>query len=78
LVKRVEEFVFFQITDVTQFRQKLKKVIPLIKTTAQVQKDLDDIAEHKKSGGKGLLKISGANIAFSQFGLTKVCGTFNR
>jgi hypothetical protein len=78
MVKQVEEFVFFQITDVKQFRQKLKEVIPLLKTTAQVKKDLDDIAEHKKSGRKDLLKISGANIAFSQIGLTKVCVTLNR
>jgi len=47
-------------------------VIPLITTMAQVQHDLDVIAEHKKLNIGELIKLSGSNIAFSQFGLTKL------
>lgn len=52
-------------------------MIPLITTTTQVQDDRANISANKKKAteqGKApeLLRLSGVNIAFSQFGLTKV------
>ncbi|KIJ46849.1 hypothetical protein M422DRAFT_226547 [Sphaerobolus stellatus SS14] len=67
--KRFESFLFFQITNATLFRQKLKAVIPFITNTTKVLADTKAINEHKNNGGKGLLKLSHANIAFSAKGL---------
>lgn len=78
LPKRVQHYVFFQIDDnVTAFRQRLKLLVPLITSTAQVSHDRSTITAHKqaaKEQGKTpqLLKISGINIAFSHSGLAKV------
>jgi len=70
LPKKYETFLFFDITDAAQFRQRLKNIIPLITTTTQALADHSAIAEHKAKGGQGLLKLVGTNIAFSHTGLT--------
>ncbi|EJF56508.1 Dyp-type peroxidase [Dichomitus squalens LYAD-421 SS1] len=83
LPKKVQHYLFFQIdNDVTSFRKRLGLLIPLITTTAQVQDDRAKIAANKEAAAKEgkapeLLKLSGVNIAFSQFGLTKLGITDN-
>jgi len=72
LPKKVEEYVFFQITDTHLFKKQLNQVIPYITTMAEVQHDLDLIAAHKKLDKNTLIKLTGTNISFSQFGLTKL------
>ena len=72
LPKKVQEYVFFQIKDVNNFKKKLALFIPQITTMAQVIKDYDQINANKALGIVELLKLSGTNISFSQFGLTKV------
>ena len=72
LPKKYETFLFFDITNPTQFRERLKAIIPFITTTAQALADQDAINEHKSKGKEGLLKLVGTNIAFSQTGLTLV------
>ncbi|KAF8531600.1 Dyp-type peroxidase [Gautieria morchelliformis] len=69
LPKRVQSFIFFTITNPTEFRQRLKAIIPLITTTTQVLADEAAIAAHKESGAGGLLTLTGTNIAFSSKGL---------
>ncbi|KAG6849423.1 hypothetical protein H0H93_008571 [Arthromyces matolae] len=68
LPKKTQTYFFFQITNVNLFRSQLTKLVPIVKTTAQVLKDRKAIDDHKKSGGKGLIKIVGVNIAFSHKG----------
>jgi Dyp-type peroxidase family len=70
LPKKYETFLFFDITNPTQFRYRLKAIIPYITTTAQALADQDAINEHKSKRKEGLLKLVGTNIAFSQSGLT--------
>jgi DyP dimeric alpha+beta barrel domain len=72
LPKRFQSFIFFAITDVTQFRQRLITLIPFITSTAQVLADEAAIAAHKASGAKGLLNLTGTNVAFSSKGLIAV------
>nr|7ANV_A Chain A, ancestral D-type dye decolorizing peroxidase [Geotrichum candidum] len=77
LPKKTETYFFFKITDAAAFRKHLKQLIPLITTTAQVQKDRKAIDEHKKSNQKSgkppeLLPLAGVNIAFSHAGLKKL------
>ena len=78
LPKKVQHYLFFQIDDdVTAFRKRLSLLIPLITTTTQAQEDRAKIAANKKKAAEEgrppeLLKVSGVNIAFSQFGLHKV------
>jgi Dyp-type peroxidase family len=69
LPKKFETFVFFDITNPTEFRQKLKSIIPLITTTAQAISDNEAIEAHKKKGNTSLLELVGTNIAFSHTGL---------
>ncbi|KAH8102235.1 Dyp-type peroxidase [Cristinia sonorae] len=68
--KRFESAVFFQIDNADAFRKQLAALVPKITTAAQAASDKDKIKEHKRNGGKDLLKISGLNISFSQTGLT--------
>jgi hypothetical protein len=72
LPKQHQTFLFFAIADATQFQHRLKAIIPLITTTAQVIADANAIKEHKRSGYPGLIKLAGTNIAFSHTGLTAV------
>ncbi|KAM5542891.1 hypothetical protein V8D89_003275 [Ganoderma adspersum] len=78
LPKKVQHYLFFQIgDDVTAFRKRLRLLIPLITTTTQVQDDRTKIAANKKKAAEQhkapeLLRLSGVNIAFSQFGLNKL------
>ncbi|KAI0788098.1 Dyp-type peroxidase [Fomes fomentarius] len=79
LPKKVQHYVFFQIDDnVAAFRQRLKLLIPLITSTAQVANDRSTIAAHrqvtKQLGLQApqLLTICGINIAFSHAGLLKL------
>ncbi|KDQ17406.1 hypothetical protein BOTBODRAFT_106029, partial [Botryobasidium botryosum FD-172 SS1] len=72
LPKRYEVFIFFTIQDVAGFKKALSQVIPLITTTAQIQRFRSEIAHHKRNKGEGLLKFAGTNIGFSQTGLTKL------
>jgi len=69
LAKTVESFVFFVITNPTQFRKSINSIIPLITTTTQALADQAAIQAHKKKGDPGLLTLVGTNIAFSQAGL---------
>ncbi|PFH47223.1 hypothetical protein AMATHDRAFT_68188 [Amanita thiersii Skay4041] len=74
LPKKTATNFFFQIVDAGQFRKQLSKLIPLITTVDQVQKDRDAIKDHKQKNGNqgGLIKVSGVNISFSHFGLVKM------
>ncbi|PIL28565.1 hypothetical protein GSI_08606 [Ganoderma sinense ZZ0214-1] len=78
LPKKVQHYLFFQIDDdVAAFRKRLHLLIPFITNTTQAQDDRAKIAAHKKAAveqGKNyeFLQLSGVNIAFSQFGLTKL------
>jgi len=69
LPKRFQTFVFFQIADATKFKKQFKAVIPFITTTQQVLDAEKAIADHKASGGIGLLTLAQANISFSAKGL---------
>jgi len=69
LAKKVESFVFFDISNPAQFKQQLKSLIPLITTTTQALADQAAIQAHKAKGDNSLLTIVGTNIAFSQAGL---------
>ena len=77
LPKKTQTFFFFRIDKdrqaaVTEFRQQLVQIADLITTNAQSKGDHERINERKKKGEKGLLTLSGVNIAFSQKGLTTV------
>ena len=72
LPKKTQLYIFFQIADVTKFRQDLVRFIPLITTVAQVLKDRDAIEDHKKKKLPGLLTLVGVNISISHKGFVKV------
>ena len=72
LPKKFQSFYFFDITNPTEFRKRLRNIIPLITTTTQALADTAAIQNHKSKGNKSLLKIVGTNIAFSQAGLNAV------
>ncbi|PPQ77835.1 hypothetical protein CVT25_015329 [Psilocybe cyanescens] len=72
LPKKTQYYVFFDILDVKKFKADLSKFIPLIKTVAQVLKDRDAIADHKKKKLPGLVPLDGVNIAFSHTGFVKL------
>ncbi|KAG8627309.1 hypothetical protein KVT40_004792 [Elsinoe batatas] len=73
LPKKTETFLFFKINgDLNKFKSDLASFLPLITTGAQVLEDRDRIAQHKRSGAGGLLKLSGVNISFSIQGLGKL------
>ncbi|KDR72906.1 hypothetical protein GALMADRAFT_252241 [Galerina marginata CBS 339.88] len=72
LPKKTQVYVFFNVVNVGKFRSDLKKFVPLVKTVAEVLKDRDDIADHKKKKLPGLLPIVGVNIAFSHKGFVKL------
>ncbi|TFK38402.1 hypothetical protein BDQ12DRAFT_651384 [Crucibulum laeve] len=72
LPKKTQYYLFFQITDGTKFKKDLTKLIPLVKTVAQVLKDRETIKDHKEKGHKGLVPMVGVNIAFSHSGFTQL------
>ena len=78
LPKKTQTFFFFRIDKdrsgaVDEFRKQLSQLIPLITFNDQSKKDHDTIDNNK---GKGLLKISGVNLAFTQEGLATVSYRF--
>ena len=77
LPKKTETFFFFQIDKnrVHDFRAQLAHLVPLITSSAQAIDDQNKIAQHKKGGHGGLLKLSGVNVAFTHKGLTAVSST---
>ncbi|CAA7266771.1 unnamed protein product [Cyclocybe aegerita] len=72
LPKKTQFYIFFDIKDVAKFRADLVKFVPIVKTVAQVLKDRDDIADHKRRGLPGLIPMVGVNIAFSHTGFQKL------
>ncbi|KAF8625444.1 hypothetical protein AX17_006845 [Amanita inopinata Kibby_2008] len=74
LPKKTATNLFFQITNVEQFRKQLNKLIPLITTAEQALKGRQAIEDHKRnaSHGKHLIPMAGVNISFSHFGLAKM------
>ncbi|KDR71616.1 hypothetical protein GALMADRAFT_143869 [Galerina marginata CBS 339.88] len=77
LPKKTETLYFFQITDAVKFREDLKKIIPLVKSVAQVLKDREEIEKHKRGHGLHgfrsiLIPLVGVNISFSHFGFKKL------
>ncbi|KAK7442538.1 dye-decolorizing heme-containing peroxidase [Stygiomarasmius scandens] len=71
--KKTQTYFFFQIEgDPSLFRKALVDVVPLIKSSSQVQKDRDALKEHKRKGDKSLIPMAGAQIAFSNAGLVKM------
>ncbi|KAJ3494915.1 hypothetical protein NLJ89_g10713 [Agrocybe chaxingu] len=72
LPKKTQFYIFFDIKDAAKFRADLVKFIPVVKTVAQVLKDRDDIADHKRRGLPGLIPMVGVNIAFSHTGFQKL------
>ena len=74
LPKKTELFWFFTIdaNQVHQFRVNLKKILPFIATSDDVQKKRNEINVWKQMRRPGLVKVSLANIAFSAHGLGKV------
>jgi hypothetical protein len=72
LPKRVQRFMFYDITDVGRFRRNLGELATTITTMKDVMNDMDAIQDVKRSGQNRLIPISGTNIAFSHTGLQKV------
>jgi len=72
LPKKTQLYIFFDIVDVTKFKQDLVSFIPLIKTVAGVLKDRQAIDDHKKKKLPGLITLVGVNISFSHKGFVKV------
>jgi Dyp-type peroxidase family len=72
LPKKTQDYIFFDILDVTKFRKDLVKFIPLIKTVAQVLVDRQAIDDHKKKKLPGLLTLVGVNISISHKGFVKL------
>ncbi|EJC98275.1 DyP-type peroxidase [Fomitiporia mediterranea MF3/22] len=70
--KFAEDFLFFNITNVANFKNDLKQIVPSITTTTQVQKMQQQIAQNKLAGIVDLVKISAINIAFTESGLKKL------
>ncbi|KAK7463479.1 hypothetical protein VKT23_006828 [Stygiomarasmius scandens] len=71
--KRWQRFLFFKITNVTQFQKDLDTYAPKITSSAQTVKDLDEI---DKKGG-ATLDIVSSGIAFTKAGL-KTIGIKNK
>ncbi|KAF8151771.1 peroxidase TAP [Crassisporium funariophilum] len=72
LPKKTQYYIFFDILDVTKFRSDLRKLVPIVKTVAQVLKDRKDIEDHKKQKLPGLIPLVGVNISFSHLGFVKL------
>ena len=72
LPKKTQLYIFFDIADVTKFKQNLIRFIPQITTVTQVLKDRKAIEEHKKQKLPGLITLVGVNISFSHQGFVKV------
>jgi Dyp-type peroxidase family len=72
LPKKTQLYIFFDIVDVTKFRQDLVRFIPIIKTVAGVLKDRQAIDDHKKKKLPGLIPLVGVNISFSHKGFVKL------
>ncbi|KAF8851549.1 Dyp-type peroxidase [Acephala macrosclerotiorum] len=76
LPKKFEAYWFIQIRDgqVNQFRTRLFRLLPLVTSAAQAQRDQDQIDHYKNSPAFNgqLLKLSGVNIGFSHKGLVKM------
>lgn len=63
--------MFFKIIDKDGFKERLKKLIPLITTVTDVRKDRDTI-ERNKNSYLPTLPITHTNVAFSHNGLVTV------
>jgi hypothetical protein len=72
--KKTQLFFFFTIDNaqIYDFRAQLGKLIPLITTGAVVRRDRAKITQHKNTRAPGFTPVAETNIAFSQYGLTKV------
>lgn len=68
LKKRAEAFLFFEITDVSRFKQDLKGALLPLVTFSDV---LADLERHKAAGGT-LPPFLGLNLAFTKAGLGKL------
>ena len=67
-LQRWERFVFFTISDLTQFRKDLDTFAPIITSSTQTAQDLEKI----HTQGKEDLDIVSHGIAFSKAGLKKL------
>ena len=67
-LQRWERFVFFTISDVTQFRKDLDTFAPIITSSTQTAQDLEKIHTEEKED----LDIVSHGIAFSKAGLNKL------
>jgi hypothetical protein len=71
MVKKVEEFVFFQVTNVALFRKQLKLVVPLLKTMVEVQNDMQNTRSW-------VIKISSGNLVPKSPFLNSVSTRYSR
>jgi len=72
LPKKTQLYIFFEIADVTKFRQNLVRFIPHITSVAQVLKDRKAIDDHKRKKLSGFITLVGVNISFSHLGFVKL------
>jgi Dyp-type peroxidase family len=73
LQKLVERFVFFEISDVVEFKKALReKIVKRIATTRDVQTREFQLRDLKKHGQKEPVPNVGLNLAFTSSGLQKL------
>ena len=73
LQKNVQRFVFFEITDVANFKTDLRWTIADLATTTQTVKDREFLlAEIKAVGDTTILPLIGINVSFTNAGIQKL------
>jgi len=75
LQKNVEKFMFFEITDATVFKRRMKEKVIVRITTALVAHLREfQVIQRKALGGQGLLPLVGLNVGFTFDGLKALLG----
>ena len=76
--KKTEVFLFFEITNVVEFKEKLNGFTKHVTSAHDAQQILSDIKRRKSNGelnADELIDIQAVNIAFSGKGLKEVSGS---
>lgn len=72
LPKKTELCYFFQITNVSKFRQQFVNLVPLVKSVNDVTRDRECIRDHKRRGGQGVIPLTAVNVSFTHQGFVKL------
>jgi len=73
LQKNVEHFVFFEITDLPNFKTDLRWTVADLVTTTQTVKEREFLlAEMKDAGDTAILPLIGINVGFTNAGINKL------